>query len=88
MNHRGRLLLFSVQVKIARRNRESGILAHGRQHNNLGIESQISNHPFDNHRLLRILLAKESEVGTHGIEQNCNYRSDAAKVARPRLAFE
>ena len=70
MNHRGRLLLLSTQVKIARRNRQAGILANGRQHNYLGIESQIPDHPFNNYSLLRILLTKESEVRMHRIEEN------------------
>src|SRR4029079_19214272 len=88
MDYCRRLLLLRVEIEIARRNCETGILAHGWQHNNLRIESEVTHHALDNHCLLRVLLTKECGCGPSRVQQNGYDLSHAAKMTGARLSFE
>src|SRR5262249_2496653 len=88
MKYRGRLLLVRSQVKVTRRDRQSGILANDRQHDDLRIEGKIFHEALDNERLLRVFLSEEGEVRSDCVEQDRDDGCDAAKVTRSRMPLE
>src|SRR5207245_6160165 len=80
--------LFGVQMLITRRHRQTRLFANDWPHDYLRIERQIANHLFDQDRLLRVLLAKESEMRPHSVEQDRHDRGHAAKMPWARSAFQ
>ena len=80
--------LFVIKIVIPRRQSQSRLGARGRQDNYLARESEIANHLPDHNRLLRVLLTKESKVRPDDVEQQSDDSRHAAKMSRPRRAFE
>src|SRR6185503_15081772 len=62
MNYRSRALFVRRQIQITRRDRQSRILTHDRQHDDLRIKGEIPDETANHERLLRVFLSEEREV--------------------------
>ena len=79
------LALVGAQVAVPGAHREAVGLAHRGEHRDPNREVEVLDHPADHDRLLRVLLAEESDVGLHDVEQLGDDGGDALEVLRPPL---
>ena len=73
---------------IPARHRQAVRLTGNRAANDLDTEVQIASHPAHHSQLLVIFLAKDGEMGLHGMKQLGHHCRDTAEVAWPLRAAE
>src|SRR5262249_53043793 len=80
--------LLSRQIGIARGEREAVCFAHRLRRKNLRLKVEIARHLRHDLELLKILFAKDREIGTALVEKFCNYDSYARKMGWAEAILE
>lgn len=80
--------LFWCEIDVTRAHREAVGLSHNWADSNFHRDIQIAHHAANNESLLGVLLAEESDVRLHDIEELEDDRAHAAKVAGAAEAAE
>ena len=85
---RGAAAFVGRQVRVARAHRQAVRLADNRAHADVDRHVQVGHHLPHDERLLIILAAEVGPVGRRELKQFQHDRGHAAKMRRPKLAFQ